>query len=135
MVLCADCGAPMQLRSSRYGPFYGCTRFPECDGTHGAHPDGAPLGQPADHHTRRARIQAHEAFDDLWKAGRMKRRTAYHWMQRAMHLPPERAHIGRFTAGQCYRLIRLVRQELGRTTTETTTSPSSVEAQHADARA
>lgn len=135
MVLCADCGSPMQLRSSRFGPFYGCTRWPECDGTHGAHPDGAPLGRPADYDTRRARIKAHEAFDGLWQTGRLKRRTAYNWMQRAMRLRPEQAHIGRFNAGQCYRLIRLVRQELARTTTESTTTPTSAEAQLSDARA
>jgi ssDNA-binding Zn-finger/Zn-ribbon topoisomerase 1 len=135
MVVCAECGSAMQLRPGRFGSFYGCTRWPECDSTHGAHPDGAPLGIPADAATRHARVLAHDAFDGLWKTGRMKRRAAYAWLQRAMGLPPERAHIGRFTAGQCTTLVRLVRQELERTTTETTTSPSSPEARLSDARA
>ncbi len=30
---CPECGAPMTLRQSRYGPFWGCTRYPECKGT------------------------------------------------------------------------------------------------------
>lgn len=30
---CPDCGAPMQLRQSRTGRFYGCTKYPECRGT------------------------------------------------------------------------------------------------------
>ena len=30
--LCPKCGAPMVLRRGRYGPFYGCSRYPDCDG-------------------------------------------------------------------------------------------------------
>lgn len=29
-VFCPSCGAPMVLRTSRYGPFYGCTKYPNC---------------------------------------------------------------------------------------------------------
>lgn len=30
---CPLCGEPMRLRSSRYGPFYGCSAYPGCRGT------------------------------------------------------------------------------------------------------
>jgi len=30
---CAGCGAPMVVKHSRYGPFLGCTRYPECKQT------------------------------------------------------------------------------------------------------
>ncbi len=30
--LCPKCGSPMKLRRGRYGPFYGCSRYPDCDG-------------------------------------------------------------------------------------------------------
>jgi DNA topoisomerase-3 len=30
---CPKCGAEMLLRWSRRGPFYGCSRYPECKGT------------------------------------------------------------------------------------------------------
>ena len=30
---CPLCGSPMKMRSSRYGPFYGCTKYPGCRGT------------------------------------------------------------------------------------------------------
>jgi DNA topoisomerase-1 len=30
--VCPKCGAPMHLRPGRYGQFYGCTRYPDCDG-------------------------------------------------------------------------------------------------------
>lgn len=29
---CPECGAASKLRSGRYGPFYGCARFPDCKG-------------------------------------------------------------------------------------------------------
>lgn len=105
------CGAPMQLRRSRYGKFYGCTRYPECDGRHGAHPNGSPLGIPADKATREARIRAHEAFDRLWRSGEMRRPDAYRWLREQMGLSRSEGHISRFTAEQCERLVELVTAE------------------------
>jgi len=32
-VVCPLCGAPMVRRTSQYGPFLGCSRFPKCKGT------------------------------------------------------------------------------------------------------
>ncbi|MFN4218257.1 MAG: type I DNA topoisomerase [Candidatus Bipolaricaulia bacterium] len=29
---CPKCGAPMVQRRGRFGPFYGCSRYPDCDG-------------------------------------------------------------------------------------------------------
>lgn len=34
--LCGRCGAPMNLRNGRYGPFYGCSRYPRCTFTRSA---------------------------------------------------------------------------------------------------
>jgi hypothetical protein len=31
--LCPFCGAPMVHRNGRYGPFWGCSQYPECEGT------------------------------------------------------------------------------------------------------
>lgn len=118
-LMCGDCGAPMVLRSSRWGPFYGCTKFPECKGKMGAHPDGKPMGVPADAATRQKRIEAHHAFDALWiqnefasakvKKKRMSRTQAYAWMQKAMELEEGAAHIGNFSTEQCLRLISKVK--------------------------
>jgi len=104
----------MRLRNSRYGLFYGCQRFPACKATHGAHPDGKPLGVPADEETKQARIRAHDYFDRMWKRSRMARGHAYAWMQRAMGLTCDEAHIGRFTKEQCERLIALLEPELAK---------------------
>jgi DNA topoisomerase I len=32
-ITCPKCGSPMYLRESRFGKFYGCSKYPECDGT------------------------------------------------------------------------------------------------------
>lgn len=113
-LICPDCGAGMTRRESRFGPFYGCIRYPACQATHGAHPDGTPLGIPADAATKQARIRAHRAFDFLWNgpARRMTRDEAYRWLAEAMHLPPDEAHIGRFDSDQCARVVALCNQRM-----------------------
>ena len=107
---CGECGAQMVLRKSKKykTPFYGCSRFPECRGAHGAHPDGRPKGVPADRKTNEARARAHAIFDRIWTQQRMTRHQAYAWMSRAMGLSADAAHIGNFTLEQCGRLIELV---------------------------
>ena len=105
-VICADCGSEMDLRNSRYGKFYGCRRYPECKGTHGAHPDGKPLGVPANAATKLARIAAHAAFDELWKSGRMKRGQAYARLAQAMG--QQEVHMGSMSAEACQRVLELV---------------------------
>lgn len=111
---CGECQSPMILRESRYGKFWGCSQYPECKGTHGAHQaDGRPLGIPADKETKEARIKAHAAFDELWKGRQMTRTAAYQWMGEAMALEPANRHIGRFTKEQCARLIALLAARKG----------------------
>jgi len=110
--VCAECQSPMVLRTSRYGKFWGCSQFPKCRGTHGAHQaDGRPLGIPADKETKLARIEAHKAFDRLWKSGKMSRTAAYRWLQEAMKLPGFEVHIGKFTKEQCIHLVALLKMK------------------------
>lgn len=108
---CPECGSLMQLKPSRFGLFYGCSRWREtgCKGSHGAHADGTPLGIPADEATKRARMRAHAVFNRLYEDGLMTRSEAYGWLQRNMQLSAEEAHIGRFTEEQCRRLIEILR--------------------------
>jgi len=109
---CPQCGGQMTFHpTSRYGPFYACSNYPRCDCTHGAHPDGSPLGVPADKKTKVARIAAHGLFDRIWQGPEapMTRRTAYLWLQQAMGMTDEEAHFGRFTAEQCERASREIR--------------------------
>lgn len=109
---CPLCSGPMVLRGSRYGLFYGCVNFPVCRSTHGAHPDGRPLGIPGDAETKAWRIRAHEAFDRLWQGGGMRRGQAYAWMRRTLGLSKHEAHIGRFDPDRCRALIAAVERKL-----------------------
>lgn len=106
-IYCPECGAEMVLRNSKYGLFYGCSRYPECQATHGAHQNsGKPLGVPADKETKQWRIKAHDIFDTYWKRWGMKRQEAYKFLQTTMGLSLKEAHIGRFTKQQCQELIQ-----------------------------
>lgn len=130
---CGECGSAMELQRGTYGRFWSCSRWPKCTGTHGAHPDGKPFGTPANAATRRARVEAHAAFDRLWQREPgerrlMSRKQAYRWLQETMQLLECDAHIGQFTIAQCDRLIRAVANHLDpdpcpdpATTGETTT--------------
>lgn len=113
MVLCGECGAQMVLRDSKYGKFYGCIQFPKCKGTHGAHPDGKPLGVPANKETKLARMKAHEAFDAMWKRRKISRTKGYAWLQKAMGLTADEAHIAKFTKDQCEKLVQIIEAEKG----------------------
>lgn len=110
---CPNCyashGGRMKLRHRRSdgAPFWGCERWPLCKATHGAHPDGKPLGVPGTPETKEARKRAHAAFDRLWSDGHMPRNAAYAWLSRAMGLPREKTHIGAFTSAQCEQAERL----------------------------
>jgi len=103
------------LKASRHGLFYGCETWHDtrCPGTHGAHPDGRPLGVPADQRTKSARRRAHGWFDRLWKkehGALMKRGHAYGWLATALGY--DAPHIGEMSAEECERVIELARAKL-----------------------
>ncbi len=100
---CPECASPMSLRKDQFGIRYLCSAE-GCRGSHGAHPDGSPLGTPAKAVVKRARIEAHDTFDRLWKGGPLTRSQAYSWMERALGLGPGEGHIGRFDSATCRRL-------------------------------
>lgn len=114
---CPDCGAIMTL--NRFGDklIYRCVRQRSigCRGSHGAHPDGVPHGIPAPWPVREARKKAHSVFDLLWQGSgaRMSRGAAYRWLQTRMQMTERDAHISRFDAAQCERVLALVRDEFG----------------------
>lgn len=110
---CPDCGEPMKMRTSKHGPFYGCSTYPDCRGTVSCGKDGQIKGTPADAETRAARRRAHEHFDRLWKSGPLESRAAaYRWLREIMELSEEEAHISKFDKHQCERVIRRSKAEL-----------------------
>ena len=103
----------MRLKPSKYGPFYGCVRWPACKATAGAHPDGRPLGRPADSGTKLARRCAHAAFDLLWKGDNPvfeSRGKAYAWLAGAMGAGT--IHIGDSFGDDLVRIVELSARRL-----------------------
>lgn len=127
-VNCPYCSRPSQFLASSeqiyhgrdYGPAYVC--FP-CQAWVGCHPGTTtPLGRLANAELRRAKMQAHDAFDPVWRAlyerrlasdpsysrgrargGRYKRLAAL------LGIPPQECHIGMFDVEQCLRVVELCR--------------------------
>jgi hypothetical protein len=85
--------------------FFGCSRYPACTASHGAHPDGTPLGTPADADTKAARIKAHQHVDKLWNGDRKQRGKVYKLVGTILGVAPQDAHIGKLSAVQCHMLI------------------------------
>lgn len=105
-VKCGECGAQMKLRSSTFGIFYGCSRYPKCKGAHGAHQKtGAPLGIPADSRTKGMRIKTHAALDRLWSGGAVSRGTAYAWLAEKLGISSKECHVGRFDYERCEKAL------------------------------
>lgn len=112
-VLCGDCNSPMDLKSNKYGLYYGCTNWPECNGIHSAHKKtGLPMGIPADKETRQWRKKAHTAFDRYWKKWDLKRYEAYQMLSMALHLSEEKTHIAMFDKKQCQEVIKICEEGL-----------------------
>jgi len=106
-ITCAECGAQMMLRDSKYGKFFGCSQYPNCKGTHGAHPDGSPLGIPADAETKLLRRQAHIVAESIWNWNdRRQIKQMYDWLKR--HAPKE--HIGQMDKEDLVTTISLMKQ-------------------------
>lgn len=112
-LICPECAAPMVLRHSKafskngsLRPFYGCSRFPNCKATHGAHPNGKPLGVPANRETKQWRIKAHDVFDSLWKCSviSMTRKRAYEELAKKLGLLE--VHIGEADIEMCKKIIK-----------------------------
>jgi len=111
------CGAGMQFRTSRHGGFYGCARYPECDGLVGAHRDtGAPLGLPAPQWVRQIRHELHLIFDDLWDnrsfVNKMSRAHAYNWLSDELGIAEHDCHIAMFDSEMCARAIEVIEKKL-----------------------
>lgn len=69
-----------------------------------------PLGRLAGARLRKAKSQAHAAFDPLWRDGEMDRNQAYAWLAGELGIEPEDCHIGEFDVDTCKRVVALVIQ-------------------------
>jgi hypothetical protein len=91
--------------------FYQCA---PCDAYVGCHPTGngkSPLGRLADKELRKAKSDAHAAFDPLWRNGAMSRHQAYRYLAQEIGVPQDKAHIGMFDIAQCKRVVQIALKE------------------------
>lgn len=116
--VCPDCKTPGRLTSGRevfprrrdlaHKGFWVCDA---CDARVGCHPGTSnPLGGLANKALREARMAAHDAFDPLWRSGRMTRSEAYAWLAQHVGVTPDQAHIGMFDILKCWNVVEGVRQ-------------------------
>lgn len=83
--------------------FWDCRR---CDAYVGCHDGTAkPLGRLANKELRGMKMQAHGAFDPLWRSGEMGRQEAYAWLAEALGIPPEECHIGMMAVDRCRAVV------------------------------
>lgn len=76
----------------------------------GCHPKTeTPLGRLANAELRKAKMAAHDAFDPKWKSGVMKRKAAYFWLSKQMHMAFADCHIGMFDVEQCKQVVEICR--------------------------
>ena len=69
-----------------------------------------PLGVLATEGMRRARIRAHDAFDAIWREGRMTRTQAYVELAQILGIPKTQCHIAQFDEATCERAIEACAQ-------------------------
>lgn len=118
-VVCPYCNRPAMLVSGTHIYPHRADlherRYWRCDpcqahvGTH-RDSDAEPLGRLANADLRQAKTKAHEAFDDLWRSGRMKRRQAYRWLAQQLQIDEKDCHIGMFDVQQCRAVVEAVRR-------------------------
>lgn len=85
--------------------FYQCA---PCEAYVGCHPGtDRPMGRLANAELRRAKLQAHGAFDFIWKSGLKTRGSAYKWLARQLGLSKDECHIGLFDVEMCRKVIEI----------------------------
>ena len=117
---CPNCGAKATLHPASYvydnnrsaGSYLDvCDRYPICNSYVAAHRSTLlPMGSLADAELRHKRIQAHRAFDRLWRSGLMTKKEAYQWIQAEFGLHEDQAHIAQLGTNMCDRRIHACEQ-------------------------
>lgn len=83
-----------------------------CDAYVGCHPGTTePLGRLANSELRKAKQEAHAAFDPKWmlKDGKHRRKYAYAWLASQLRIDSKDCHIGMFDVETCRRVVEICR--------------------------
>lgn len=125
-LICPYCNAKATCKDSSvvyssgrdYGPIWVCDNYPSCNSYVGCHPGTKkPLGRLADKELRGWKVQAHAAFDPLWrrkinKEGCRKkdaRGAGYAWLATRLDIPVDDCHIGMFDVARCRKVVEICR--------------------------
>lgn len=116
VVSCPYCGGFARLvdssdvyRSGRnYGKLWACMPCGAWVGVHKNSRTFAPLGRLANAELRKAKIEAHSAFDRLWKEWDLDRDEAYSWLADRLGIEARECHIGMFDLEMCRRVIEIM---------------------------
>lgn len=93
-----------------YGMLYWCQ---PCDAYVGCHKGtDQALGRLAKWDLRRAKKDAHAAFDPIWKLNYMTRAEAYLWLAQALQIDSQWCHIGMFNTKTCNQVTTLSNRKL-----------------------
>lgn len=109
--ICPRHNVELRQRVSRFGPFWGCPCWPNCD-TIGNYSEHDKKFRISNQKTRDARKRAHAAFDPLWQDGWLRRSQGYLWLGERLNLPAPEMHIEYLTALECKIVVNLVAQKL-----------------------
>ena len=81
-----------------------------CDARVGCHKGtDNPLGRLANAELRAAKMEAHLAFDPLWKTKTKSRSGAYQWLAKELGIRPKDCHIGMFDVETCQRVVLIMK--------------------------
>jgi len=91
-------------RNGQLRLYWRCSAYPACTANHCAHPDGSPVGIPANAETRQARRDAHKALKFLQTWCCWSKDELYEWLAARLKLDPSDAHVSKFDKAQCERV-------------------------------
>lgn len=75
--------------------------------------NAVPLGRLADAELRKAKSEAHAAFDPIWKSRKMSRGVAYNWLSQKLNIPFKDCHIGMFDIETCAEVVNVCNEAKG----------------------
>jgi len=122
MLTCPYCGAGAQLVGGdviySHRPdlarrmFWLCAPCDAYVGTHANSPRHSPLGRLANAELRRAKQEAHAAFDPVWAgpSATMDRQSAYKWLAAKLGIPAGLCHIGHFDVEKCRAVVAVMKE-------------------------
>ena len=115
-VYCPECTCLMKLDRNQFGLYYKCEMG--CRIYHKAHPDGKPLGVPADKETRQLRQQLHRLFEQWYHANRLTKKQAYKRLAKLLNMSIRYCHISMFNKQDCLKYIPILEKEINSETVD-----------------